>query len=221
MFCTECHTLFDFVSGKQKYGNIHNPERIAYLNSIGQQDDSFNYTLSEISDHIEVIERINRDTFDDHTIADFTDLAKKIIGTLDLKAKYVYDKYRVPKAAESMVILGVIFNLNGIKGFHQVDSTQETPLETSLVKQYSFFMFESDEKIVKLLYGMSYIGNYEKERREAMSIIGPKICALSQMLVQSIFDINQIKEFIMDTCKEIDEKVGGTHIKNSAVMLIN
>ena len=36
-----------------------------------------------------------------------------------------------------------------------------------------------------------------------------------------LYDINQIKEFIMNTCKEIDDKVGGSHIKNSAVMLIN
>lgn len=221
MFCTECHTLFDFVSGNQKYGNLHNPERMEYLNRIGQQDNSFNYTLSEITDHISIIKKINNDTFNDQTITNFIELAGKIMGTIDRKVTQVYNIYQVPKADDSFSALFEICNYANLHGFHQVDSSQETPLDTTLVKQYSFFMIDSDEKIVKALYGMSYIWNYEEERRKAMSIIGPKICALSQMLLQSTYDINQIKEFIMNTCKEIDEKVGGPHIKNSAVMLIN
>lgn len=225
MFCTECHSLFDFVTGERKYGNLHNPERMEYLERIGHQDDRFNYTLDEIEHHISEANLFNINTLKDQTITKFIQLANKIIGFNDTKPKYIYATYdanQVPRLThDSFKAISEIRQYGDLFGLHHIDSSRETPLESTLVKQYSFFMINSDEKFIKILYGMSYIWNYEKERRIAMDIIGPKICALSQMLIRQNCDINQIKEFIMNTCKEIDEKVGGSHIQNTAVKFMN
>lgn len=225
MFCTECHSLFDFLTGERKYGNLHNPERMEYLERIGRRDDRFNYTLDEIEHHISEADLFNINTFKDQTIEKFIQLANKIIGFNDTKPKYIYATYdanQVPRLThDSFKAISEICQYGDLFGLHHIDSSRETPLETTLIKQYSFFMLNSNEKFFKILYGMSYIWNYEKERRQAMDIIGPKICALSQMLIRRNCDINQIKEFIMNTCKEIDEKVGGPHIQNTAVKFMN
>ena len=220
MFCTECHTLFNFVTGEQKYGNLHNPERMVYLDRIGQQDESFNYTLSEICDHIYMIDKINKDTYDLDIINNFTKLVRKIIGVSDGKLKRDYAKLFKLKDAELYMELKEIYNYNGLKGFHQFELLQETPLDSTLIKQYAFFMIDSDEYYHKILYAINYVWNYEKERRMALEILAPKICALSQMLIQNDFDIANIEAFINDSCEEVDKEVGNKHIRNSAVTLV-
>ena len=173
MFCTKCHTLFDFVSGNQKYGNLHNPERMEYLERIGQQDESFNYTLSEICDHVYMIDEINRDSDNIKIISNFTKLVRKIIGISDHKLNNEYAKLFRLKDTDSYEDLKDIYRYGGLKGFHQFELLQETPLESTLVKQYSFFMLNSDENYHKILYGMNYLWNYEKERRMALEILAP------------------------------------------------
>ena len=220
MFCTKCHTLFDFVSGNQKYGNLHNPERMEYLERIGQQDESFNYTLSEICDHVYMIDKINRDSDNIKIISNFTKLIKKIIGISDNKLNNEYAKLFRLKDTDSYEDLKDIYRYAGLKGFHQFELLQETPLESTLVKQYSFFMMNTDENYHKILYGMNYIWNYEKERRMALEILAPKICALSQMLIQNDYDLIRIERFILESCREVDDKVGGKHIRNLAITMV-
>lgn len=220
MFCTECHTLFDFVSGNQKYGNLHNPERMEYLQRIGRPDESFNYTLSEICDHIRTIDKINKDTYDLDIISNFTKLIRKIIGVSNKKMKDEYAKLFKLTNADSYDYLTEIYHYDKLKGFHQFELLQETPIESTLVKQYSFFMIEAVDAYHQILYGMNYIWNYEKERRMALKILAPKVCALSQMLIQNDFDKDHIETFINESCDEVDEKVGNKHIRYMAKMLI-
>ena len=220
MFCTKCHTLFSFTTGEQKYGNLHNPERMEYLNRIGQQDESFNYTLSEICDHIYMIDKINKDVDNLDIISNFTKLVRKIVGVSDNKLNNEYAKLFKLKNADSYEDLKDIYRYGGLKGFHQFELLQETSLESTLVKQYSFFMIDSDENYHKILYGMNYVWNYEKERRMALKILAPKICALSQMLIQNDFDEEHLKTFINESCAEVDDKVGDKHIRNLAIIMI-
>lgn len=50
----------------------------------------------------------------------------------------------------------------------------------------------------------------------ALKILAPKVCALSQMLIQNDFDKDHIETFINDACDEVDEKVGNKHIRYMA-----
>ena len=54
MFCTNCHTGFDWNSGKIINGNFHNPHRMEWLRNGGNQD-NFN-----VCDGISKIERIGK-----------------------------------------------------------------------------------------------------------------------------------------------------------------
>lgn len=56
MFCTHCHTGFDWITGELITNNFHNPHRIAWLRSLTDQDEQ-PQTCCNIEDQIRQLER--------------------------------------------------------------------------------------------------------------------------------------------------------------------
>lgn len=64
MFCTNCKTMFNYETGSIIHGNRHNPERIAYLESINQKDDRFNMMQGEVDSAMKLVSKFNNDYSD-------------------------------------------------------------------------------------------------------------------------------------------------------------
>ena len=85
MFCTNCKTMFNYETGSIIHGNRHNPERIAYLESINQKDDRFNMLHGEVNAAVKLIGKFNDDCTD--TIFLMYQLATDYVNNIDFFVK--------------------------------------------------------------------------------------------------------------------------------------
>lgn len=85
MFCTNCKTMFNYETGNIIHGNRHNPERIAYLESINQKDDRFNMLHGEVNAAVKLIGKFNDDCTD--TIFLMYQLATDYVNNIDFFIK--------------------------------------------------------------------------------------------------------------------------------------
>lgn len=195
MFCTFCHTTFNFVNRKRIYGNVHNPHRMDYLSSLNAEDTNFDLNFNNVYWAMDVIyELVNPDSGYDlyervHSLFHyFTTLAALNVDRL--KKRY-NDNFKNSKIDFSF---GGLVDLDAVQfvfaddlihefiDFNNPISEAETKIRNSLI--IDSYLHPEDIENISMLYIMLIVWNQKDEKRKALIEAGETIFKISQKILE-------------------------------------
>ena len=194
MFCTFCHTTFNFVNRKRIYGNVHNPHRMDYLNSISADDTSFDLNFDNVYWAMSILERIvNPDSGYDlferaHSLFQYF----SSLSSLDVyRYKKKYSNFKKSKIDFSFGGLidpdanYFVFANDLIDEFYDFKnpiSEAETKIRNSLI--IDSYLYPDDIENIAMLYMMFIVWNQKDEKRKALIETGETIFKISQKILE-------------------------------------
>ena len=194
MFCTFCHTTFNFVDRKKIYGNIHNPHRMDYLSSINTEDTSFDLNFNNVYWAMDIIyELVNPDSGYDlyervHSLFyHFTTLAALNVERLTKKYNN-FKKTKIDFSFGGLVDLEAAHFVFADELIHEfIDfnnpiSEAETKIRNSLI--IDSYLHPEDIENIAMMYMMLIVWNQKDEKRKALIETGETIFKISQKILE-------------------------------------
>lgn len=194
MFCTFCHTTFNFVNRKRIYGNVHNPHRMDYLSSLNTEDTNFDLNFNNVYWAMDVIyELVNPDSgYDLYERVNslfhyFTTLAALNVD----RWKKKYDNFKNSKIDFSF---GGLVDLDAVQfifaddlihefiDFNNPISEVETKIRNSLI--IDSYLHPEDIENISMLYMMLIVWNQKDEKKKALIEAGETIFKISQKILE-------------------------------------
>lgn len=187
MFCTNCKTTFNYDTNKILNGNLHNPERMEYMEKEKIKDDRFNYEPRFLDEALKFINEIfmtpNLFKLDEiRVFEEFNNFIEEI-------KSFKFSKYHLNSIISKDLNKNKFISINDL-----ISSLPNYELEDYVKIFENILMLnhdKKDKKYLSLLYISQCVFNYFNERKKSLEIISKYVISLQQKIILILNDQNQ------------------------------